>query len=218
MTGRDVLSCAAGAGRPDRLHGRLLVLHVLAVRKAATAQSLAVSAGLDQATLAGALDSAVADDLVADFDGTFVLTEAGEEAVTQGLRTRLAGMRADAEVAALFERFEAVNRTALAVFTDSQTLRIGGTPVPNDHSDADYDSGVLDRLWDVHETLERVLGPLVERDPRFGQYLRRLAAALAEIEQGRWELLNGVREDAYHTAWFELHEDLLRTLDRERRE
>ncbi|NQV20995.1 MAG: hypothetical protein HQ511_06225, partial [Rhodospirillales bacterium] len=45
-----------------------------------------------------------------------------------------------------------------------------------------------------------------------------LLAALEKAEDGETEFVSGAKVDSYHTVWFELHEDLLRILGREREE
>jgi hypothetical protein len=49
-------------------------------------------------------------------------------------------------------------------------------------------------------------------------YRVRLAEAYDQVLAGQHEYVSGVRIDSYHTVWFELHEDLLRMLGREREE
>ncbi|GAC1310367.1 MAG: hypothetical protein NVSMB16_06960 [Acidimicrobiales bacterium] len=53
---------------------------------------------------------------------------------------------------------------------------------------------------------------------RFRAYGQRLADALARVEAGDTEWFTGAMVESYHTVWFELHEDLLRMLGREREE
>jgi len=43
-----------------------------------------------------------------------------------------------------------------------------------------------------------------------------LTAALERAEDGAIEWVSDVRIASYHTVWFEMHEDLLRALGRER--
>ena len=94
----------------------------------------------------------------------------------------------------------------------------GGERVPNDHSDADYDADVIDRLGAQHERAQRPLGEFAELEPRLGEYTRRLEAAYDKVLAGDNDFVSGARVDSYHTVWFELHEDLLRMLGREREE
>ena len=95
---------------------------------------------------------------------------------------------------------------------------MGGTRVVNDHSDRDYDLGVIDSLGDLHERAEDILGRLTRAVPRFGYYSRNLLGALERAEAGEIEWVSDARIPSYHTLWFELHEDLLRLVGRQRQE
>ncbi|HEY2388396.1 MAG TPA: hypothetical protein VGK30_15685 [Candidatus Binatia bacterium] len=52
---------------------------------------------------------------------------------------------------------------------------------------------------------------------RYAPYRRRLAAAVAALRAGDERYAASPRVDSLHQVWFELHEDLLLTLGRERR-
>jgi hypothetical protein len=67
------------------------------------------------------------------------------------------------------------------------------------------------------QRLGRLLAVLSRFDPRFTSYRQRFAAALAGVDDGRHELVSSPTQDSVHTIWFEFHEDLLRTLGRERK-
>ena len=129
-----------------------------------------------------------------------------------------AALRSDDAASAAYGRFERVNRELLALFTDWQTMPARGERLPNDHSDADYDRSVIDRLGDLHERAEKVLARLSELEERLSRYAERLDGAYDKVLAGETDFVSGVRVDSYHTVWFELHEDLLRMLGRKREE
>ena len=52
--------------------------------------------------------------------------------------------------------------------------------------------------------------------PRLEEYRTRLSAAVEQVMNGETEYFVKVRIDSYHTIWFQLHEDLLRLLEKER--
>ena len=54
--------------------------------------------------------------------------------------------------------------------------------------------------------------------PRLVRYADRLSEALDRVDDGQIEFVSGVKVSSYHTVWFELHEDLLRLLNRKREE
>ena len=89
--------------------------------------------------------------------------------------------------------------------------------MPNDHSDADYDAACLDRLGELDRARPVLDGsPGSCRARRTPARLRRGAGDRAPAGEHDW--VSGARIDSYHTVWFELHEDLLRMLGREREE
>ena len=90
--------------------------------------------------------------------------------------------------------------------------------IKNDHSDADYDHKVIDRLGALHERVEPILDAFAAEVPRLSRHNDRLNAAVDRVFAGEKDYVSGVRVDSYHTVWFELHEDLLRILDTERDE
>ncbi len=197
----------------------LLALHGLAVKKAGSPAAVAAVLGTDEAGVATALEAAVAAGRAAGAKGTFMVAPAGREWLDAQYPEAFAGFRADPEASEAYERFEKINRELLSLFTDWQMMpSAGGERVPNDHSDADYDHGVIDRLGAQHERAEKVLGRFAALEPRLGVYRDRLDEAYDKVLAGEIDWVSGARIDSYHTVWFELHEDLLRMLGREREE
>ncbi len=49
-------------------------------------------------------------------------------------------------------------------------------------------------------------------------YREKLEAALEKAEKGAIAWVSDAKIESYHTVWFELHEDLLRLMRRERSE
>jgi hypothetical protein len=201
---------------PDR---DLLALHALAVKKAGNAEAVAAVIGADEAEIAAALDAAVAAGHAAGAKGTYMVAPAGREWLDEQYPVVYAEFRADPAASEAYERFERINRELLSLFTDWQMVpAAGGERVPNDHSDADYDAGIVDRLGAQHERAERVLDSFAELDPRLAVHKERLEEAYDKVLAGELDWVSGARIDSYHTVWFELHEDLLRMLGREREE
>jgi hypothetical protein len=195
-----------------------LAVHGLAVRKAAGPAAVADLLGAPEADVAAALEAAAAAGRVAGAKGMFMVAPAGQAWLAEQYPIVYADARADGALTAAYERFEKVNTELLALSTDWQTMPAGGARVPNDHSDAEYDQGIVDRLGDLHERAERVVGRCAESQERLGRYLERLANAYDRVLAGDRDYVSGVRIDSYHTVWFELHEDLLRMLGRTRQE
>jgi hypothetical protein len=197
----------------------LLALHGLAVKKAGGPEAVAAILGADEAGVAAALEAAVEAGRAAGAKGTFMVTPAGREWLDERYPEAFADFRADPAGTETYERFERINRALLELFTDWQMMPSGGGErVPNDHSDADYDHGIVDRLGAQHERAEKVIDRFAELQPRMSVYRERLDEAHDKTLAGDLDFVSGVRIDSYHTVWFELHEDLLRMLGREREE
>jgi hypothetical protein len=197
----------------------LLALHGLAVKKAGSPAAVAAVVGADEAEVEASLEAAVEAGRAAGAKGTFMVAPAGREWLDERYPEAFAEFRADPAASETYERFERINRELLSLFTDWQMVpAAGGERVPNDHSDPDYDTGVIDRLGAQHERAERVLDSFAELEPRLGLYKERLDSAYDKALAGEHEWVSGARIDSYHTVWFELHEDLLRMLGREREE
>jgi len=197
----------------------LLALHGLAVKKAGGAAAIAAVLGRGEEEIAPALDAAVAAGHAVGARGTFMVTPAGRAWLDERYAEEYADLRANQEATDAYARFERVNRDLLELMTDWQMVPgAGGQRHPNDHSDADYDNGIIDRLGALHERAEKVLGRFADLDPRLAVYIRRLDEAYDRVLAGEPEWVSGAKIDSYHTVWFELHEDLLRMLGREREE
>ena len=197
----------------------LLALHGLAVKKAGSPAAVAAVVGAEQAEVEASLEAAVAAGRAAGANGTYMVAPAGREWLDAQYPEAFAEFRADPAASEAYKRFERINRELLALFTDWQMVpSAGGERVPNDHSDPDYDTGIVDRLGAQHERAEKVLDSFAALEPRLGLYKGRLDSAYDKALAGEHEWVSGARIDSYHTVWFELHEDLLRMLGREREE
>ncbi len=194
------------------------VLHAIALKKHADVAAIAELAGLDETVVRDTLAHATASGRAAEAQAKFVLTPVGHMILEGQYGGRYAQARTDDAFIAAYERFEIINAELKQIVTDWQTVTIGGRQVANDHQDSDYDEGVLDRLADVHERMQRILETFAQQSPRFEIYARKLEAALDRVEDGAHEWVSDARIESYHTVWFEMHEDLLRMLARARDE
>ena len=95
-------------------------------------------------------------------------------------------------------------------------MRDATAGVVNDHTDADYDAGVLDRLAALHEDAVAWLTPIEAGCPRLGGYRVRLGRAAEAARAGDGRYVASPRVDSYHGIWFELHEDLIQLAGRTR--
>lgn len=195
-----------------------LVLHWVAIKKHATAAVVAEASGLAVELATGLLQTATAGGRLLEAQGGYALTPAGRMILDNQYSRYYDGLRASQTFLATCERFERINLELKQLITDWQTVEVGGQRVRNDHSDAQYDAGILDRLGALHERFEPLLAQLIAGLPRLAIYRHKLEHALAEAEAGRTQWVSDARLESYHTVWFELHEDLLRILGRKRDE
>jgi len=106
----------------------------------------------------------------------------------------------------------------LRVSSDWQLRRDGGVEAPNDHSDPHYDTEVIDRLAELHDSTRKCLQAVAGCAPRYAPYLERLDSCVERLRAGDHAAFTAPLAESYHTVWFELHQDLLLTLGLEREE
>ena len=193
-------------------------MHGVAIRKHGDAQSIAGLSGLPVAKVQGVLVRAVAGGRIAEVDGKYMLTPAGQMILGGEYSRFNAGLRANTDFVAAYQRFEVINKDLKQLITDWQTVEVGGQRVANDHSNKDYDERVIGRLGLLHERFEPILKKLCAGEARLGVYRDKLGAALERAEDGELAWVSDAKLDSYHTVWFELHEDLLRILGHKREE
>jgi pyruvate,orthophosphate dikinase len=95
-------------------------------------------------------------------------------------------------------------------------LRDAEAQVLNDHADAAYDQGVLDRLAALHADTVAWLASHEAGCPRLTDYRVRLGIAVDAARAGDHRYVASPRVDSYHGIWFELHEDLIQLAGRTR--
>lgn len=195
-----------------------LVLHGLAIKKNGSAQAVASLLGLDAERVGSVLDDLVRRGRVTELQGKFALCPASRMALASEYSRYYSALRSDPKALAAYETFERINVTLKTLISQWQTLEIAGETVPNDHTDLEHDRDIIDRLGSLHERADRALGVLGARIPRFEIYRAKLLTALERAEDGDIEWVSAARIESYHTVWFELHEDLLRLMGRERQE
>lgn len=68
----------------------------------------------------------------------------------------------------------------------------------------------------MHAQVVPLLDGLGRALERFASYAPRLGFALDRVHAGSTDWVDKATIDSFHTVWFELHEDLLATLGRDR--
>lgn len=191
---------------------RHLVLHGLAVLKAAPAADIARRVGLPDDWVEAELSSAEAAGRVVRAGERWTLSPLARMALQADYSRVHADVRDDPQVRAANRDFEDVNHALKALMTDWQVVTIAGERIENDHQDKAYDARILDRLGSLHERSEPILKRLEARLPTLAFYRLALLAALEKAEDGDSAWVSDVSCESYHTLWFELHEELIRIL------
>lgn len=191
------------------------VLHVVRIRGRVTTDGVASAVG-DDHDVTALLDSVAEAGRVTFRDGRmpgWSVTAGGREAHARLLAEERAAAGVTEAVRAAYDGFLACNQDLIAVCTAFQ-LRPDGSI--NDHADATYDAGIVERLSAIDDAIQPVCADLAAAMHRFSTYGGRLAAALSRVRDGEAQWFTSPAVESYHTVWFELHEDLLQTLDLER--
>ncbi|MFV1990372.1 MAG: hypothetical protein ACC652_06490 [Acidimicrobiales bacterium] len=191
---------------------------LLALRQAgiASPETLAERLGEDPRELGPMLQSLSAEAQVDYLGGRltgWMLTESGRTLGEKLLKAELDETGSRVSVQQSYEQFRELNGPFLRVCSDWQVRKQNGVDTPNAHDDPDYDVAVLGRLSDVHRQLVVVLRSLGERLERYQWYEPAFNNALRRLNDGDRDYFTRPRKRSYHSIWFELHEDLLATLN-----
>lgn len=200
------------------MDSRSLVLHGLAIKRHADATAVSGLVGLPVETVRAELEGAAATGRAVEVRGAYSLTPLARAALQASYDLHFEALRGNAAFVAAYHGFERVNPELKGVITDWQTMDVRGERRANDHSDEAYDDRVIDRLSALHERSEQVFAGLARGLPRLSIYARKLEEALDLAEQGQTDWVSDIHRESYHTVWFELHEELLRIMGREREE
>ena len=185
--------------------GELTVLRVVAIKGRVSADSVAGSLDAEPAAVQEALDGFVESELIKSTPMGFRITPAGRARCTE----LVAAEHQDADQSAvkqIYETFCEHNQELKVVVTDWQTR---GADQPNDHTDEDYDRGVIGRLLALHRNVVPLIDQITEVAPRLSHYGTRLQRAADAVAAGDHTYVARPILDSYHTVWFELHEDLI---------
>jgi len=196
-----------------------LVLHALRLKGFAEDAVIAGITGLDVDEVGKRLQGLADAEQVLRRDGRvsgWSLTPSGRQRHTEDIAAELNASGARDTVKSSYERFLELNQNMLAVCTSWQLRDVDGAQAINDHSDADYDAGVIQQLVGIHDRVRPITVELRDVLERFGGYGTRLRGALEKVTTGQHEWFTKPVIDSYHTIWFEMHEDLLCTLGIER--
>jgi predicted transcriptional regulator len=195
------------------------LLIALRVKGAADSTQLRTATHSNEDECERALTSLMAEGLIAKNKSQqkYILTDAGKQAVSsQAERERHAIGQVQLEQ--LYDRFMILDADFKRLAGGWQVCSPGPPPVFNDHSDPRYDERIIKNLVRLHHRLRSLVEALGEQCPRYNAYRVRFADSLNRLSDGSADYFTNPRVDSYHNIWFELHEDLLCTLGRQRSE
>lgn len=195
----------------------LLVLHAVRLAGFADTPVVARRFDLDPTRTAEELYDAEARGWVrhSSFAGLagWSLTESGRAQNERRLADELADADRGEEIRATYRDFLPLNTALLKACTDWQLRPTTQDRLAeNDHSDPDWDAGVLKQLATISQALAPLVNHLKTVLTRFNGYDTRFTAALRRAQAGDNEWINDTHIDSCHRIWFELHEDLIATL------
>jgi len=197
----------------------LPVLHHLRRCGAATAAAVAEACFIGEPHVGRTLDALAAEGLVTAASGSaglYRLTPAGRVQHAELVAAHVEASGTRAVIEGCYERFLPLNVSLLAVCTAWQLRQRDGDWEMNDHSDASYDASVVARLLQLHDRARPLLAELADALPQFARYEGALSEAAATVAAGDTRAIADPARPSYHALWWELHEDLLVTLGRER--
>jgi len=192
-------------------------LHVLGVKGFATLDGIAEALGARPDAAKDVLDGLIHEGLVAGPGGMYRLSDPGKVRHAALLDDERAAIGPD-RAGSLLDGFLVLDRRMKETVTAWQLREgdPGAPPVVNDHGDPDYDRGVLERLAGLAADSDAWLAKGAAVMPRLAAYRRRLERAARNAASGDARYVASPRVDSFHTAWFELHEDLIMLAGRTR--
>ena len=170
--------------------------------------------GLAEEAVTAELEAAAAAGLALHREGRmsgWTLTPAGRQENEARLAAELDAAGARDVVRSAYDRFLALNSGMLEVCTRWQ-VKDAEAQVLNDHSDPQYDAGVIAELGGLDEGVQPIAAELAAELDRFSVYGGRFTSALDRVRAGENDWFTKPIMESYHTVWFEMHEDLLATL------
>jgi hypothetical protein len=204
----------------DDTRAVLLVIRLRGAADPATVVTALASMGFlveDPAVLLGRLELAGLLERRAAAVDRWRLTDEGRQEGERLLAVELDGAAARQRVTDAYTAFLALNGPLLRVCTDWQLRDADpASIVVNDHTDAAFDRAVLNRLRSIHRSVLPICDELTACLDRFRSYRTRLTAAHDRVVAGDGAALDQPSTDSFHAIWFELHEDLVATLGRDR--
>ena len=197
----------------------LLVLQTLRVKGFVDTEAVAETVCLSQEDTLNILNQFAEEGRVSYREGRMVgwmITSEGRSYGEQLLANEVDSLGIRLEIETSYKEFSRLNNDFKELCTDWQlkpsldASEVG--QVLNDHSDPDYDKGVIDRLVELDKQAQPVCASLAEQLERFSSYGSRFTHALEMVLKGDTDWIAKPMIESYHTVWFELHENFFSTL------
>jgi hypothetical protein len=183
---------------------QFLVLNSLYLKKMASAGDLAAMSGLSADDVRPMVNGFVEQEWVLDIGGELVIQPEGMAEV-EGYYSQAFSDPAQREsLAQWYTRFESINSRFIKQVTDWQ--------------ETEGDARAQDRVIATVERLVKSLGEITQLVPRYAGYIRRFEHSVAMVDQGNSDFVCTPTVDSLHNIWFELHEDVLLALGKDRTE
>jgi hypothetical protein len=197
----------------------LLVLQTLRVKGFVDTEAVSETVGLSQEDALNVLNQFAEEGMVSYREGRMVgwmITSDGRSYGEQLLANEVDNLGIRLEIETSYKEFSQLNDDFKELCTDWQLKSSldgsEGEQVLNDHSDPDYDKGVIDRLVELDKHVQPVCVSLTEQLERFSSYGSRFTYALEMVLKGETDWIAKPMMESYHTVWFELHENFFSTL------
>jgi hypothetical protein len=190
----------------------LSLLQTLRLKGRADIDTLASALNTDVSAVEELVDQTLAAESTARAGKAFKLAPAGKER----LATLVAAERESLDstrLESLYKEFDPFNSELKALITHWQ---MKDPDTANDHTDAGYDATIVQHLVTLHSRFGPWLQRLAEVNSRLTHYGTRLNSAVAAVQAGDHSFIAKPITDSYHTVWFELHQELIDLLGRDR--
>jgi hypothetical protein len=198
---------------------RLVVVTCVRLKGFADIDPVVDASGLDADTVSEILTDLGNQELARHREGRvsgWTLTPGGRALHAELVAAELKAAGCEPAVDAAYRKFLSLNPRLLTTASAWQLRQENGQAVVNDHTNAEHDARVIGDLRGLHDETTPVVSALGALLERFSRYESRLSSAVERVETGDQDWFTKPLIDSYHTVWFELHEDLLSTLGRER--
>lgn len=178
-----------------------LVLNAVYLKKMTNNEQITSITGLPQDNVRELTKGLAANGYLVELPDGVMLMPPGTEAVLEFYRTTYKEFRETPLATQWYEKFEIVNSKFIALVSKWQEQN---------------DPGTENRLFQQVEKLQKLLGEIVDRIPRYGEYIRRFNSGIDLVDRGNKQYVCNPTIDSVHNIWFEFHEDILAVVGRPR--